>query len=123
TALPLLFEVVDGLPRRPGDPVRLAQPAGVSEREVCWPLGTAAEAQPEAACQRRLQAWVLDGAVPPTLPERGVRAWAPGLERIEVDAATGRRLSADCARPHQRESRAVARWPALAAPWLSAAER
>ncbi|WP_132985431.1 penicillin-binding protein 1C [Luteimonas terricola] len=123
TALPLLFEVVDSLPQRPGDGARLPPPASVSEADVCWPLGTAADAQPAETCQRRMQAWVLDGAVPPTLPERDIRSWVAGLERIDVDAVTGQRLTADCARPHQRRVRSIARWPALASPWLGAAER
>ncbi|MGY1529975.1 penicillin-binding protein 1C [Luteimonas sp. A649] len=123
TALPLLFEVVDSLPQRPGDGARLPRPASVGEAEVCWPLGTAASAQPGDACQRRMQAWVLDGAAPPTLPERDIRSWATRLERIEVDAATGQRLTADCSRPHERRLRSIARWPALASPWLGATER
>ena len=122
TALPLLFRVFDSLPRRPGD-ARLPQPASVASRSVCWPLGTALERQPEAACRRRMDAWVLDGVVPRTLPEREARRWSAGLERIEVDADSGRRLSASCSAPHRRELRHVARWPALAAPWLGAADR
>ncbi|MBJ6984554.1 penicillin-binding protein 1C [Luteimonas sp. MC1750] len=123
TALPLLFEVFDSLPRQAGDAVGLPQPATVTARAVCWPLGTAADAQPEGACQRRLDAWVLDGAVPPTLPERDVRRWGAGLERIEVDVDSGQRLGADCPAPHRRGVRHVARWPALASPWLTASER
>lgn len=123
TALPLLFEVFDSLPRRPGGTGRLPQPASVSGLAVCWPLGTAAEDQPEGACRRRMDAWVLDGVVPPTLPERDARRWSAGLERIEVDPASGRRLSAGCPAPRGRELRQVARWPALAAPWLRAADR
>ncbi|WP_132999904.1 penicillin-binding protein 1C [Luteimonas arsenica] len=123
TALPLLFEVFDSLPQRAGDGARLPQPASVSGRTVCWPLGTALEDQPEDACRRRMDAWVLDGAVPPTLPEREARSWSAGLERIEVDATSGRRLSADCSAAHEREPRHIARWPALASPWLGAADR
>ncbi|MBJ6980696.1 penicillin-binding protein 1C [Luteimonas sp. MC1572] len=123
TALPLMFEVIDSLPRRPGDGARLSPPPGVGRETVCWPLGTAASAQPEATCQRKLEAWVLDGAVPPTLPEREARAWAGGLERFEIDAASGQRLSADCTQAHRRETQVLARWPALATPWLTASER
>ena len=123
TALPLLFEVFDSLPRRPGDAVRPQAPASVAREDVCWPLGTPAEGQSPATCQRRLEAWTLDGAVPPTFAERDARLWSAGLMRFDVDPASGLRLSADCARPHAREMREVARWPALAAPWLSAAER
>jgi len=124
TALPLLFEVVDSLPRGRGTaPPPPPPPGSVSRQWICWPLGTAAQAQEEGTCARRMEAWVLDGAIPPTFPERDARRWGAGLERFEVDARTGLRLSADCARPHARRPMAVARWPALASPWLSAATR
>lgn len=123
TALPLLFETIDSLPREPGDDARVPVPANVSEREVCWPLGTAADGQPDASCQRRMKAWTLDGAVPPTFAERDARLWSTGSERFDIDPASGLRLSAECSRPHARESREIARWPALASPWLSAATR
>src|SRR5690606_12978487 len=98
TALPLLFEVVDSLPRGPGDGAPVPPPPSVEKREVCWPLGTAIESQPPELCQRRFEAWVLDRVVPPTLAEREARAWSAGIERFEVDAATGLRLSAHCRR-------------------------
>ncbi|TLX22166.1 penicillin-binding protein 1C [Thermomonas fusca] len=123
TALPLLFEVVDSLPRAPGDSRRVPMPASVAEIDICWPLGTAASAQPDALCQRRRGAWTLDGMVPPTLPERQARLWSAGIERFEVDAGSGRRLSADCRLPHVAQARQIARWPALAMPWLPTAWR
>ena len=123
TALPLLFEVIDSLPRGRADGVLVPPPASVAQREVCWPLGTAAEAQAPDLCQRRLEAWVLDGAIPPTFAERDARAWSSGLVRFDVDAATGLRLSADCSAPHVPRAAAVARWPALVAPWLPASTR
>ncbi len=123
TALPLLFETIDSLPREPGDDARVPPPANVAEREICWPLGTPADEQPEALCQRRMKAWTLDGAVPPTFAERDARLWATGRERFDIDPVNGLRLSAECSRPHARESREIARWPALASPWLSVATR
>ncbi|MGY4516081.1 penicillin-binding protein 1C [Lysobacter sp. HA18] len=122
TALPLLFEIVDSLPHS-----RIAtvarKPASVSEVDVCWPLGVAADAQPAALCHRRMTAWSLDGTVPPTLPERQARAWNAGREDIDVDASSGLRLSADCAKPHDRRAVSLARWPVLASPWLTQRER
>lgn len=123
TALPLLFEVVDSLPRTRGDAVPHPAPASVSETEICWPLGIAAEMQAPSSCHRRMKAWVLDGAVPPTFPERGARVWSTGVERFRVDAGNGQRLSADCARAHRSRDAEIARWPALASPWLPAAVR
>lgn len=123
TALPLLFEVADSLPRTRGDSAPRPPPASVAEVEICWPLGTAADAQPASLCQRKMQAWALNGTVPPTFAERGARLWSAGRERFEIDAVTGERLSAACSLPHEPRRAEIARWPALASPWLSAAER
>ena len=123
TALPLLFEVLDSLPRAPGDGAPLPPPGGVERREICWPLGTAAESQPGALCQQRLQAWVLDGVIPPTFAERDARLWSAGRIVFEVDPASGRRLSAGCTGGRAAEQREIARWPALLSPWLPAAQR
>lgn len=122
TALPLLFEVVDSLP---GQRVEAASPppAGVAEAEICWPLGIVPDPQSPALCQRRMKAWTLDGAVPPTFAERGARLWNAGRERFEIDLDTGRRVSATCSLPHRTEAREIARWPALASPWLSSETR
>ena len=123
TALPLLFDVVDSLPRQSGDAERVPKPASVAETDVCWPLGIAADAQPAALCQKRMPAWVLDGAIPPTFAERDARLWNAGIEHFQVDAKSGRRVSADCTLPHDARAAQIARWPALASPWLPAAWR
>ena len=123
TALPLMFEVVDSLPRARGDNAPRPPPASVAETDICWPLGIAADAQPAALCQRRMKAWTLDGAIPPTFAERGARLWSAGRERFDVDAKSGERVSAACSLPHATRSAEIARWPALASPWLSSATR
>ena len=123
TALPLLFEVFDSLPTAPGDALPAPPPANVARVQICWPLGLPPDPAAPGLCQRRKDAWVLDGVVPPTFAERDARLWSAGRERVEVDAASGLRLSADCALPHARKATDIARWPALAAPWLSLAER
>ena len=123
TALPLMFEVVDSLPRARGDSVPRPPPANVVEAEICWPLGIAADAQPPALCQRRMKAWTLDGAIPPTFAERGERLWSAGRERFDIDVDSGERVSAVCSQNHSTRSAEIARWPALASPWLSAATR
>ena len=123
TALPLMFEVIDSLPRARGDGEPVPPPSNVAETEICWPLGMQPEAEAPQLCQRRMKAWTLDGAVPPTFAERDARLWNAGRERFEVDAKTGLRLSAECTRPHESRSAEIARWPALASPWLSAQVR
>jgi len=123
TALPLMFEVVDSLPRQPGDAAAAAMPASVSRADVCWPTGERADTLPAALCQRRMTAWLLDGGVPPTFPERDARRWQPGRQRYLADARSGQRLSADCSAPHVEEEREIARWPVLLSPWLPKATR
>ena len=123
TALPLLFEVIDSLPRAPGDGVPQPPPDGVARRDICWPLGTAADAHPEGLCQWRLEAWVLDGVVPPTFAERDARLWSAGRVAFPVDAHTGQRLAAGCMEGRKADEAEIARWPALLSPWLPAAVR
>ncbi|MBN6149333.1 penicillin-binding protein 1C [Xanthomonas sp. AmX2] len=123
TALPLMFETIDSLPRARGDNAARPLPASVQQVDVCWPLGIAAAQTPPALCQRRFSAYALEGAVPPTFAERDARLWGAGRERIQVDAHSGLRLSPDCARPHVARDVEIARWPALLTPWLRAGER
>lgn len=123
TALPLMFEVVDSLPRQAGDASTAPMPASVAQAEICWPTGGLAEQTAAPLCQRRMPAFVLDGVVPPTFAEREARLWQTGLQRFQVDARTGLRLSPECSRPHEPAQREIARWPALLSPWLPQAQR
>lgn len=119
TALPLMFEVIDSLPRVRGDAVPRPPPASVAQAEICWPLGVPPEPEAPQLCQRRMRAWMLGGAIPPTFAERDARLWSAGRERFQMDTKTGLRLSAECTATHERQTGEIARWPALASPWLS----
>lgn len=123
TALPLMFEVLDSLPRgaRAGD--RRAAPASVRKTTICWPLGLPPDPAAPELCRERREAWALADALPPTFAERRARLWGAGKLALRVDAASGRRLSGQCRRPHAEARVALARWPSLAYPWLSVAER
>jgi penicillin-binding protein 1C len=123
TALPLLFQAVDSLPRTTtaGLPVDEA-PASVREAQVCWPLGLGYDPARPEVCHEKRTAWVLNGVIPPTLPDRDAGNWSAGDLRMRVDAKTGARLSADCHATQEHEID-IARWPALAYPWLSHGER
>ncbi|RMH91096.1 penicillin-binding protein 1C [Lysobacter pythonis] len=123
TALPLMFEVIDTLPRPRRSPPSTVRPIDVEAATICWPLGTAPEPAAPALCRQRRQAWILNGGIPPTFPERESRGWNSLRERLRVDAVSGQRLSADCRLPHEARIVDVARWPALAAPWLDVATR
>jgi penicillin-binding protein 1C len=99
-----------------------APPPGVREVEVCWPLGLAYDVAKPEVCHEKRSAWALNGVIPPTLPDRDSGVWSANDLRMRVDAKTGERLSADCHAGQERDID-VARWPALAYPWLSRAQR
>jgi penicillin-binding protein 1C len=113
TALPLLAGIADGLPSPRSDPT--PAPSPVRNTRICWPLGGEHDATDAAHCHRALDAWVLD-AVPPTLPERGIDHWQPPLMQIWRDGRYRRNASCPAA---AAQLETVARWPALAHPWLS----
>ena len=120
TALPLLFQIDDVLPQR-GARAHAAQPPSVRAVAICWPLGGAFDTTPSAQCRQRRTAWVLDGALPPTFAERDLGAWSAGLVSLRV-TDRGRRLSGACHAGHEHTLQ-IARWPALATPWLSVDDR
>ena len=120
TALPLLLAINDLLPRH----LRATpqpMPASVSIDTICWPLGRRESDTEPAHCARRHAAWILDGTVPPTLPSAGHPAPAPVTYRR--DTQTNRRLTGDCARPHDETLASLAPWPILVHPWLTPGER
>jgi len=123
TALPLLLDVIDGLPRDALAARARTQPRDVQAVEICWPLGLPPDPQAPGFCHLRRNAWALADSLPPSFPEREARTWGAGVLRVEVDAVTGRRLSATCAHPHASRRVEIARWPNLAYPWLSSEQR
>lgn len=94
----------------------IARPAGVEPKTICWPLGTAAEQQPEAFCQRRWRAWTLAGTVPPTWSDRQSTLQA-NPQPIWVDRRTGKRRTPGCM-TEEYERKDVALWPSAVEPWL-----
>ena len=123
TALPLLFNAVDSLPRA-NDRSLLADapPASVREEQICWPLGTLYDPAKPSLCHEKRTAWTLNGVVPPTLPDRDADIWNARELTVRIDTKSGARLSSDCTSPQSSEME-IARWPALAYPWLSHALR
>jgi len=118
TALPLMFQIVDSLPRSALGATPSPPPASVAEVDVCWPLGLAFDPAHPDLCHQKHTAWVLNGVIPPTLPERDAKSWSAGITHVRVDTRSGERLSASCERSAAQEMD-IARWPALAYPWLS----
>ncbi|MEP7041940.1 MAG: penicillin-binding protein 1C [Dokdonella sp.] len=118
TALPLMFQIVDSLPRNAVAAAPAPPPASVTQADICWPLGLAFDPALAELCHQKHTAWVLNGVIPPTLPERDAKNWSAGLTHVRIDTVSGARLSAACSKPNMREAD-IARWPALAYPWLS----
>jgi penicillin-binding protein 1C len=119
TALPLMREVFDSLPKSNLTIVHGKMPSTVKQLTICWPLGTAVQDQDAELCHRQHEAYALANTVPPTFPDRDVRAWNAALLEIQVDAVSGLRISNDCSQAHQAKAIKLARWPSLATPWLS----
>lgn len=120
TALPLLLEIVDSLPHARDDSgvQRSARPSSVQEAEICWPLGLPVDARHPELCHLRRSAYILNGVVPPTLPDRAERVWASGVQRYWINPKNGRRVDAGC-KVAVRVPRQLARWPAVVEPWLT----
>ncbi|MFT7775970.1 MAG: penicillin-binding protein 1C [Roseateles sp.] len=93
------------------------RPDGVAAVAICWPLGSAEATTPPEQCLQRRTAWTLDGAVPPTLPDR----LRPGPLQEPVWVAAGQRVQPDCAQAAERHE--AVRWPALLGPFLDAEQR
>ena len=115
-AAPLLFAVVDSLPRRQGPAKPI--PDNVGRTEICWPLGTVPSGEEDPLCHQRRTAWTLNGLVPPTPPDRADKHWLPNPVTVLVNADTGLRVEADCL-VARTAAKTVARWPRGAEPWLT----
>ena len=118
-AAPLLSDIFTALP----DGLNTAsnpRPASVTEEVICWPLGTRADGVNARLCPVQRTAWLLDGAAPPTFPDR-FRNGLP-VFTYYVDRITRQRALPECAR-HPVEAFEAARWPAVLEPWLDSGLR
>jgi penicillin-binding protein 1C len=117
TAGPLLHTIATYL----GAPMRITRPEGVEQHTICWPLGTSADHQSDDLCHRRLQAWTINGTIPPTLPDRQIPLQSNPLTFLQ-DAASKRRVLSHCL-SNSYEAKSVALWPLAVEPWLSSSQR
>lgn len=104
TAAPLLQDIVAGLPGGQDATGARVPPAGVGPLTSCWPLGLRVESTAPEHCVQRRTGWALQGAAPPTLPDRA---------RSEGLLVTG---LAHCAEGAAMQSHA--RWPVALEPWI-----
>ncbi len=112
---PVLFDVFRALPRSISGGRR--RPGSVTQADICWPLGEAAEKTLPQDCHVRQAAWVLDGRIPPTLPNLQKPSWSAGVQHYWINPASGLRVTAECASP-LREQHQFAQWPVELWPWL-----
>jgi len=99
-AAPLLADIFFALPDGLSTMIN-SPPPSVTAGRICWPLGGRTADIPESLCPVQRTAWLLDGAAPPTFPDR-FRSGPP------IDT---------CMRK-SRERIETARWPAVLEPWL-----
>ena len=121
TAAPLVKDLLAALDH--GNAPARPTPPGVSGQTICWPLGLAANNTDPTHCRERRSAWTLDGAAPPTLPDRLHSASLLGT--AWVDKRSGQRLRPGCMPSGSAPPQAVAyaRWPTLLQPWIETAQR
>lgn len=120
TAAPLVKDLLAALDQ--GNAGARPIPPGVTAQAVCWPLGLAASNTEPAHCRERRSAWTLDGAAPPTLPDRLHSAGL--LATAWVDQRSGQRLRPGClpSGPTAPQPVVYARWPTLLQPWIETAQ-
>ncbi|MDR1890388.1 MAG: penicillin-binding protein 1C [Zoogloeaceae bacterium] len=114
-AAPLLVDIFDALDATPGGSQRQPPPEAKQER-ICWPLGLRQDGTAAEHCHQSRLAWTLNGATPPTFPDRLRGGEARYL--LQIDPASGRRALSDCFKG-KLENREIARWPAVLEPWLA----
>ncbi len=118
TAAPLVKDLLAALGNTTTKPRSV--PAAVRAVDICWPLGLAADVTPTAQCRVRRAAWTLDGAAPPTLPDRVSGAGL--IDTAWVDERHTQRLRPGCGAAADARFVPVefARWPTLLEPWIDA---
>lgn len=119
TAAPLLTAIYDALPKQ--DYYDIAQPDSVIETEICWPLGTEATTETAPFCEQRHQAWIVDGKIPPTLPDPGSPSYQSNPLHYWINPESGDSVTVDCQLPMQPRSAAL--WPLALEPWLNPSQR
>ncbi|CAN2042089.1 Penicillin-insensitive transglycosylase / Transpeptidase-like module [Candidatus Magnetomoraceae bacterium gMMP-15] len=116
TAAPLMFSIIDSLPHQYEPPVFV--PDSVDRIKICWPLGICPVNENDPLCHQRRQAWILNGVIPPTLPDRNDKLWLSNPISIMINPISGLRIDVDC--PVQNKKiKTIARWPMPCYPWLN----
>ncbi|USF88394.1 penicillin-binding protein 1C [Candidatus Endoriftia persephone] len=111
SAAPLLFRLANL--QADGNEAWSSAPPSVAEVQICWPLGTLKQQQPEQHCHRNLTAWSLDGQIPPT-PNQGLDS---NPLKLWVSQDQGKRIASSCPGV-EKQPLQLALWPPALEPWL-----
>ncbi len=117
TAAPVMFAIFDSLLKSKKAP-GFSRPKNVAEKDVCWPLGVAADGLDGGLCHARRKAWIIDGVVPPTFPDGDSNVWTSPVSEVWVNPENGRLVAPECM-VEKKQRKKFARWPLALAPWLS----
>ncbi|MEJ2039025.1 MAG: penicillin-binding protein 1C [Desulfosarcinaceae bacterium] len=120
TAAPLLLQTLEILGVRAD---QWPRPESVGETDICWPAGLAKNRCHALGleCFQEKRAWILDGQVPPTLPDP-LAPFGGLVQTITVNPATGLRVDRTCTAAETRTEKIVL-WPKSLEPWLPLAWR
>ena len=95
----------------------ITQPNGITQREICWPLGTLKNEQPKNFCHKSQLAWVMNNTIPPSWPDR-LHPLALNPTTIQIDPKNQRRVHSGCNHNLKTETKTVALWPSELEPWI-----
>ncbi|ACV26485.1 penicillin-binding protein 1C [Kangiella koreensis] len=116
TAVPLLERILKTMPNDWLKPIE--RPAKVTMADICWPLGTLASLQSDENCHKKRSAYLIDDTAPATFSDPLSSDWHNGLVKVQLDAATGKRVNNQCF-DGSVDIKEVALWPKSLEPWIA----
>lgn len=116
TAVPLLERILKIIPGDWLEPIE--RPATVTMADICWPLGTLASLQSDENCHKKRSAYLIDDTAPATFSDPLSSDWHNGLMKVQLDAATGKRVNNQCF-DGSIDIKEVALWPKSLEPWIA----
>ena len=118
TAAPILFSIFDTILTKNTNR-NSPRPDNIATKDICWPLGLAFMPGKEHLCHVKHRGWVIDGHIPPTIPDRNQKIWTPPVTVIWINSESGKQVDNDC-HVERKILKEIPRWPIALEPWLSA---
>lgn len=116
SAAPLLFNIVDSQLLAPSWKPPQKRPENVTEKEICWPLGTTYKESEKHLCHQKRKAWVINDVTPPTLTTDNKNYSLKA--NIWINPETGKRVDRTCG-IEKIIKKEVALWPSPLRPWIN----